>query len=131
MNWQETTKELKGEGVVAMDMARELLKLQAQASFKAGYEEGRKGCPALEVQGQIYLEGKEAGMREVAQEIFEEIENHLVSGPFRFSSEGKWVECAWYAELKAKYQEGQSILVNDRTPFIDPEHNDRILRERE
>ena len=69
MNWQETTKELKGEGVVAMDMARELLKLQAQASFKAGYEEGRKGCPAPAVQGQIYLEGYDVGIREAVSWI--------------------------------------------------------------
>ena len=105
MNWQETVIDMSSVENRSLQVAMvSILRQQAEASYKVGYEEGRKGCPALEVQGQIYLEGKKASMREVAQEIFEEIEKHFVSGPFCFSSEGKWVECAWYTELKARYQ---------------------------
>ena len=64
MNWEDT-RILKDE--VAFD--KKDMNEQAEASFKAGYEEGRKGCPALEVQGQVYLEGKKAGIREVVEWI--------------------------------------------------------------
>ena len=44
-------------------------KAQAEKAYKAGVEEGRKVCPTNEIQGTIYLEGKQAGLKSVVEWI--------------------------------------------------------------
>jgi len=52
---------------------------QAEISFKAGYEEGRTVCPTNEMQGTIYLEGKQAGIKEVVEFIQERLQRYKVA----------------------------------------------------
>jgi len=63
--------DLKNAESNFIDALWDTARQQAEISFKAGFEEGRKVIPTNEVQGTIYLEGKQTGIREVVEWVEE------------------------------------------------------------
>ena len=60
------------------------------------------------------------------REIFEAIdtEDHKAVGTYYFSyARGKWHECSWYEELKARFLEGEhSALTDEEREIVDREY---------
>ncbi len=70
---------------------------QAEISFKAGLEEGRKVCPTIEVQGTIYRCGKQSGIKEVVNWI----KLHWISKSSHGEGTYEFLISEWQSKLKS------------------------------
>ena len=114
MNWEDTRLYKDVKWPLPLDevqFSQEEMDKQAEASYRVGYEEGQKGCAAPAVQGQIYLEGYDVGIREVV----EWVEANIFTGEKVLCLEDY---NEWKAFLKEKVQEEDKVSFTDQESRI-------------